>query len=87
MSYISRVCMATSVVVVENKIDHFSRYFSGVRTPQPPPVAPRFSGEQLYGRFCVNGDRGRGENGKRKEVDKNDESLLKVMLINWWALN
>lgn len=87
MSYISRVCLATSVVVVENKIDHFSRYFSGDRTPQSPPIAPNFSGQQEDGRFCVNGDRGRGGDGKKKEVDEQDESLRKVMLINCWAQN
>lgn len=87
MSYLSRVCMAASIAMIEGKIDHSSKYTSRV-----PPYCRNTNSSIIYSREPENARLPFGssssiqgeEAGKRKHVD---ESLQQVMFLNCWIHN
>ncbi|XWS12742.1 hypothetical protein CRYUN_Cryun37aG0116600 [Craigia yunnanensis] len=80
MSYLSRVCMAASVVAVEGHRDCSTKWNSSLR-PINASKGRYFSTvsssdeDRLYGR------------GKTNEVNRNqtEESLQRVMYLNCWT--
>lgn len=85
MSYLSRVCMAASVAVVEGNFDHGLRWKkSGFPHVTQVTHQRMFSGGKLPDCDTSSGDLdcGSGDDQRRKQMD---ETFQKVMFLNCWG--